>query len=54
MTDSVEQFVRSWPVIHKVRQDSQRDYQLPSEDRRRILDEHPAFARWAQTLGFAA
>ena len=51
-TNEVWEFVDSWPVVHKVVPDRERDYQLGTAERDFILKSNLEFAALAEKLGY--
>jgi len=48
-----DDFLRRWPVVHKVTPDEKREFTLAQETRQMLLDEVPELGLWMQRLGYA-
>lgn len=45
-------FIEDWPVIHKVKKDSDREFKIGDKRREEMIDKYPALLSLMQTLGY--
>lgn len=53
-SDSVQQFVRHWPLVERIQPESRRSFVLSDETKQRLIEEVPDLLHWMRRLGYLA